>query len=91
MRKPCRRMAARIARSLSVMTIRGRAAVSCLVGVRRTTCPLKTLKPSRDGGGALMRAIGLNPRVRSVFDFACEDVTLAGYRAHPRMKASVAV
>jgi thymidylate synthase len=35
--------------------------------------------------------IALNPRVRSLFDFAPDDVTLVGYSAHPHIRASVAV
>lgn len=33
----------------------------------------------------------LHPRVRSIFDFTYEDFTLQGYRAHPPLKARVAV
>ncbi len=33
----------------------------------------------------------INPEVRSIFDFKYEDFELAGYEAHPHIKASVAV
>ncbi len=33
----------------------------------------------------------INPEVRSIFDFHYEDFELAGYEAHPHIKASVAV
>jgi len=33
----------------------------------------------------------LNPEVRSLFDFRYEDFTLEGYRAHPHIRAPVAV
>jgi thymidylate synthase len=33
----------------------------------------------------------LNPAVRSVFDFRCEDFTLSGYDPHPAIKAPIAV
>jgi thymidylate synthase len=33
----------------------------------------------------------LNPKVRSLFDFRYEDFTLEGYRAHPHIRAPVAV
>jgi thymidylate synthase len=33
----------------------------------------------------------LNPRVRCLFEFTGQDFTLAGYRAHPHIKADVAV
>jgi thymidylate synthase len=33
----------------------------------------------------------LNPRVRSIFDFTCGDFTLSDYRAHPHIRADVAV
>lgn len=33
----------------------------------------------------------LNPRVRSIFDFAYEDFSLSGYDPHPHIKAMVAV
>jgi thymidylate synthase len=35
--------------------------------------------------------VRLNPRVGSIFDFNCEDFALLGYRAHPHIKATVAV
>jgi thymidylate synthase len=35
--------------------------------------------------------VSLNPRVRSLFDVACEDVVLHGYRAHPHITVEVAV
>jgi thymidylate synthase len=33
----------------------------------------------------------LNPEVRSVFDFRCEDIAIEGYQSHPAIKAAVAV
>lgn len=36
-------------------------------------------------------SVRLDPRVTSLFDFACEDITLAGYRAHHRLSVPVAV
>jgi thymidylate synthase len=33
----------------------------------------------------------LNPKVKSIFDFAYEDFTLENYQAHPHIKAEVAV
>ncbi len=35
--------------------------------------------------------MGLNPEVRSVFDFNYEDFTLEGYDPHPHIKAEIAV
>ena len=35
--------------------------------------------------------MALNPAVRSIFDFAYEDFTLTGYKAHPAIKAPIAV
>ena len=33
----------------------------------------------------------LNPRVRSLSDFTVDAFTLRGYRAHPHIKAAIAV
>ncbi|MFN2350055.1 MAG: thymidylate synthase, partial [Thioalkalivibrio sp.] len=33
----------------------------------------------------------LNPAVKSLFDFKYEDFTLEGYKAHPHIKAPVAI
>ena len=38
-----------------------------------------------------MPAMRINPDVRSIFDFTYDDFTLDGYRAHPHIKAPVAV
>ena len=35
--------------------------------------------------------VSLNPHVRSLFDFTCEDVVLHDYRAHPHIAVPVAV
>ncbi|MGO9485523.1 MAG: thymidylate synthase [Rhodomicrobium sp.] len=35
--------------------------------------------------------MAINPAVRSIFDFAYEDFTLAGYKPHPAIKAPIAV
>jgi thymidylate synthase len=35
--------------------------------------------------------MGINPAVRSIFDFKYEDFTLSGYDPHPHIKAEVAV
>jgi thymidylate synthase len=35
--------------------------------------------------------LALDPRVKSLFDFAIDDIALEDYRAHPSIKAPVAV
>ncbi|HEV2125715.1 MAG TPA: thymidylate synthase, partial [Chloroflexota bacterium] len=35
--------------------------------------------------------VELNPAVQSLFEFQFEDIKLTGYRAHPHIKANIAV